>query len=165
MFRYVLVPAASLRPALCPAGTSHRKSCSLRSIRRFTHVHPSGLPLARRPRRERERLRILPWASHPAVTHDARQGGDGPADTGPDHTLTKRAPNRCDHSQRATSRRTTSLSSPYLSEQRVNAGHDQTCMGFQITLRKVRSFTSPTENQSTGSDHCSQALHFRRSTC
>src|SRR5680860_438047 len=76
-------PAASQRPALCPAGTSHRRSCSLRSIRRFTHVHPSGLPLARRPRMERERLRLLPWASHPAVTHDARQGGDGPADTGP----------------------------------------------------------------------------------
>jgi hypothetical protein len=29
----------------------------------------------------------LPRASHPAVTRDARQGGDGPSDTGPDHTL------------------------------------------------------------------------------
>src|SRR5680860_965204 len=99
-------PAASQRPALCPAGTSHRRSCSLRSIRRFTHVHPSGLPLARRPRMERERVRLLPWASHPAVTHDARQGGDGPADTGPDHTLINRTSNRHDHSRRATSRRT-----------------------------------------------------------
>src|SRR2546430_8413270 len=27
---------------------------------------------------ERERLRLLPWASHPTVTHDARQGGDDP---------------------------------------------------------------------------------------
>ena len=34
--------------------------------------------LARRPRMERERLRLLPWASHPTVTHDARQGGDDP---------------------------------------------------------------------------------------
>src|SRR3954454_12526006 len=59
----------------------------LRSIRRFTRVHPSGLPLARSPRMERERLRLLPRASHPTVTHDARQGGDDPFDTGPDHTL------------------------------------------------------------------------------
>lgn len=43
-------------------------------------------------RMERERLRLPPWASHPAVTHDARQGGDGPSDTGPDHTLVKLEP-------------------------------------------------------------------------
>src|SRR3954454_18332719 len=61
----------------------------LRSIRRFTRVHPSGLPLARSPRMERERLRLLPRASHPTVTHDARQGGDDPFDTGPGHTLIK----------------------------------------------------------------------------
>ena len=119
-------PAASQRPALCPAWTSHRRSCSLRSIRRFTHVHPSGLPLARRPRMERERLRLLPWASHPAVTHDARQGGDGPADTGPDHTLIKRASNRCDHSQRATSRRTTTLSMGVPFRPARQPGHHQT---------------------------------------
>ena len=34
-----------------------------------------------------KRLRLLPWASHPTVTHDARQGGDGPVDTGPGHTI------------------------------------------------------------------------------
>jgi hypothetical protein len=59
-------------------------------------------PLAHHSRMERERLRLLPWASHPTVTHDARQGGDGPADTGPDHTLINRASNRCNHSLRAT---------------------------------------------------------------
>ena len=32
------------------------------------------------------------WASHPAVTHNARQDGDGPLDTGPDHTFVKRPP-------------------------------------------------------------------------
>ena len=37
-------------------------------------------------------LRLLPWASHPAVTHNARQGGDSPLDTGPDHILVKRPP-------------------------------------------------------------------------
>ncbi len=41
---------------------------------------------------ERERLRLSPWASHPAVTRDARQGGDGPADTGPDHNLARQPP-------------------------------------------------------------------------
>lgn len=35
----------------------------------------------------------FPWASHPAVTHGARQGGDGPSDTGPDHTLIDQPPN------------------------------------------------------------------------
>ena len=34
----------------------------------------------------------FPWASHPAVTHDARQGGNGPSDTGPDHVLVKPPP-------------------------------------------------------------------------
>lgn len=33
------------------------------------------------------------WASHPAVTHDARQSRDSPTDTGPDHTLINRPPN------------------------------------------------------------------------
>ena len=59
---------------------------------------------------ERERLRLSPWASHPAVTHDARQGGNGPLNTGPDHTFINRTSNRHDHSPRATSRRTTAPS-------------------------------------------------------
>ena len=32
------------------------------------------------------------WASHPAVTREARQDRDGPPDTGPDHTLVIRLP-------------------------------------------------------------------------
>ncbi len=39
-----------------------------------------------------ENASALPWASHPAVTHNARQGGDGPLDTGPDHILVNRSP-------------------------------------------------------------------------
>jgi len=58
-------------------------------MRRFTHVHPSGLPLARSPRMERGPFGFFPGASHPTVTHDARQGGDDPFDTGPSHTLIK----------------------------------------------------------------------------
>jgi len=42
---------------------------------------PAGLLLACRPRMEREPLRLLPRASHPAVTRDARRGGDRPSRT------------------------------------------------------------------------------------
>ena len=44
---------------------------------------PAGLLLACRPRMGQGPLRLLPRASHPAVTRDARQGGDGPTRTGP----------------------------------------------------------------------------------
>ena len=75
-----------------------------RRHRGFTHVRPSpqdgwlpprsreasplpaGLLLARGPRMEREPLRLLPRASHPAVTRDARRGGDRPSRTGPSTT-------------------------------------------------------------------------------
>jgi hypothetical protein len=89
-------PAASQRLALYPAGTSHRRGPGSRSIRRFTSVHPSGLPLACSPRMERGRLRLLPRAPHPTVTRDTRQGGDGPADTEPGHTLINSTSKRYD---------------------------------------------------------------------
>src|ERR1035441_4752627 len=80
---------------------------------RFTCIHPSGLPLARHRWMEQQLLRLLPWASHPAVTRDARQGGDGPGtarmDTGPGHVFNKGTSKQRDHSQRATSRRTPPL--------------------------------------------------------
>ena len=66
-------------------------------------------------------LRLSPWASHPAVTHDARQDGDGPTDTGPDHILLPTS-NRCDHSSRATSRRTAAPSSTPPLRRRSNGG-------------------------------------------
>jgi hypothetical protein len=47
---------------------------------------PADLLLARRPRVEQGRLRLRPRASHPAVTRDARQGGDRPPRTGPGTT-------------------------------------------------------------------------------
>ncbi|MGI8311113.1 tetratricopeptide repeat protein [Saccharopolyspora hattusasensis] len=75
-------------------------------MRRFTYIHPSGLLLARCRWVEQQQLRLLPWASHPAVTHDACQGGDDPADTGPDHVFTRGTSKQRDHSHRATSRRT-----------------------------------------------------------
>ena len=54
-------------------------------------VHPSGLPLAHRPRMERGPFGFSPGFA-PTVTHDARQGGDDPFDTGPDHTLINEPP-------------------------------------------------------------------------
>jgi hypothetical protein len=48
-----------------------------RCLRGFTHVHPSGLPLACSPRMGREALGLELRAPHPAVTRDARRSRDG----------------------------------------------------------------------------------------
>jgi len=53
---------------------------------RKTNQPPAGLLLARGPRMEQRPLRLLPRAPHPAVTRDARQGGDRPSRTGPGTT-------------------------------------------------------------------------------
>src|SRR6478672_5077705 len=90
--------------SLYPAGTSHRRD-NLHEASSRVHSRspitpgllaaapgpgasplPAGLLLARRPRMEREPLRLLPRASHPAVTHDARRGGDRPSRTDPSTT-------------------------------------------------------------------------------
>lgn len=47
---------------------------------------PTGLLLACNPRMERGSLGLFPDASHPAVTRDARRGGDRPPRTGPSTT-------------------------------------------------------------------------------
>ena len=47
---------------------------------------PAGLLFACRPRMEPEPRRLRPRASHPAVTRDARRGGDRPSPTGPSTT-------------------------------------------------------------------------------
>ena len=69
---------------------------------------PAGLLLARGPRMEHEPLRLLPRASHPAVTRDARRGGDRPSRTGPGTTPSTSAepPNGASHLTQAPSRRT-----------------------------------------------------------
>lgn len=72
-----------------PATTSHRRGLGSRSIRRFTCVHPSGpFPLPVAPGWN-EGPSAFPWASHPTVTRDARQGGNGSTDTEPGHTFIK----------------------------------------------------------------------------
>ena len=60
------------RPGIPPAGVH-----LTRRHRRFTCVHPSGLPQPVTPGRNRGPW-AFPRASHPAVTRSARQGGDGP---------------------------------------------------------------------------------------
>jgi len=55
--------------------------------RRFTHVHPSGLPLTYAPGWIGGRFGFYPGASHPAVTSDARPGGDGPSNTCPGYVI------------------------------------------------------------------------------
>ena len=69
---------------------------------------PAGLLLARGPRMEREPLRLRPRASHPAVTRDARRGGDRPSRTGPSTTPSTSAepPNGASHFTHAPSCRT-----------------------------------------------------------
>lgn len=96
-------PAALLRPVPAtplkhPIGGGNRHEASTR----LHHIHPSpwhdrlphrnrggsgqllpaGLLLARDPWMEQGPLRLLPPASHPAVTRDARRGGDRPTRTG-----------------------------------------------------------------------------------
>ena len=70
----------SLRPRwnIPPAGVTFTKP-----QRRFTHVRPSRPSPRLWPPGGTGALGLLPRASHPAVTRDARQGGDGPPRTGP----------------------------------------------------------------------------------
>jgi hypothetical protein len=87
-----------------PAGTSHRRGALSRDVNESSSHSPitpdpaghrpeagnpqvpAGLLLPRRPRMEQEPLRLLPRASHPAVTRDARRGRDRPSRTGPGTT-------------------------------------------------------------------------------
>ena len=63
---------------------SFRWSTLTKPHRRFTLVHPSGLPLARLGRMARPLLRLSPCAPHPAVTSDARRRWGRALDTRPD---------------------------------------------------------------------------------
>jgi hypothetical protein len=74
-----------------PAGITFTKP-----QRRFTRFAHPGLLLACGPWAEQGPLGLLPRASHPAVTRDARQGGDRPTRTGPGTTpSTSAEPPQC----------------------------------------------------------------------
>lgn len=87
------VPTAPLEHPTC-GGHLHETSSEVHSRSPITPgelgARPSrkaqlsaGLLLACGPWMGHGPLRLLPRASHPAVTRDARQGGDGPTRTGP----------------------------------------------------------------------------------
>ena len=92
------VPTAPLEHPIC-GGHFHETSTRVHAIHpspqagwlpaqgREPHLQvPAGLLLARGPRMEHGPLRLLPRAPHPAVTRDARRGGDRPPRTGPGTT-------------------------------------------------------------------------------
>jgi hypothetical protein len=73
--------------SLNPATTSHHARLSFTGHQQgFTHVHPSGLPLAHAPGMEPAALRRSPRAPHPAVTGNARQGQGQAIEHGPGTT-------------------------------------------------------------------------------
>jgi len=73
-----LPPAASQRPVLDPSDTSHLRGCRCRSIRGFTYVHPSGLPLACDPRMERGPLGFSLKLPTPPLPATPVEVGTGP---------------------------------------------------------------------------------------
>ncbi len=120
-------PAASQRPVpTAPlthpigGGHLHEASSGVHSHSPITPRRPDAAPgpgsviASRRssprpqPRMEREPLRLVPRASHPAVTRDARRGGDRPSRTGPGTTpmASTTPPNGASHFTHAPSCRT-----------------------------------------------------------
>ena len=69
---------------------SIRGSASRSINQGFKRFHPSDLPLACDPRMETGTLGLEPRASHPALTGDARRGGDRPSSTSLKHALRHR---------------------------------------------------------------------------
>jgi hypothetical protein len=86
-----MLPVAACRfstASPAPRSSIHPPEAHLdETYRRFTHVHPSGLPLTYAPGWIKGRFGFCPEASHPAVTSDARPGGDGPSNTYPSYVI------------------------------------------------------------------------------
>jgi hypothetical protein len=70
--------ATSQRLVLHPGATFHLRGFRCRSIRGFTHVHPSGLPLACGPRMEREPLGFSLKLPTPPLPATPVEVGTGP---------------------------------------------------------------------------------------
>src|SRR5664280_433235 len=81
-------PAASQRPVPKPCAHNPPAGAWMTRCQREVHaIHPSGLPLACGSQVERELLGVR-RASDPAVTSDARRGGDRPLSPSPNtHNL------------------------------------------------------------------------------
>ena len=102
-------PAASQRQSLNPATTSHHARLSFTGHQQgFTHVHPSGLPLAHAPGVEPAALRLSPELRTPPSPAAHVRGGDRPSSTDLELPLNSHPSisNPVVHSMRATSRRT-----------------------------------------------------------
>ena len=101
-------PAASQRPV--PTPRCHIPSAGLtmtRHQRGFTHVHPSGLPLACSPRMEREPLGFHPGLRTPPLPATHARAGTGHRTLARNYTIDiSRPSNLRVHSTRATSCRT-----------------------------------------------------------
>ena len=95
--------------SLNPAATSHHARLSFTGHQQgFTHVHPSGLPLARAPGVEPVALRLSPELRTPPSPAAHVRGGDRPSSTDLELPLNSHPSisNPVVHSMRATSRRT-----------------------------------------------------------
>jgi hypothetical protein len=95
--------------SLNPATTSHQARLSFTGHQQgFTHVHPSGLPLARAPGMEPAALRLPPELRTPPSPAAHVEGGDRPSSTDLELPLNSHPSisNPVVHSMRATSRRT-----------------------------------------------------------
>jgi hypothetical protein len=85
-------PVASQRHVPTPRHTTSIDAglCFTKHQSRVQVLHPSDLPLAGRSRMEQEPLGLEPRASHPALTGDARRGGDRSSSTDLKHPLRHR---------------------------------------------------------------------------
>src|SRR5437763_8844679 len=95
--------------SLNPATTSHHARLSFTGHQQgFTHVHPSGLPLARATGMEPAALRLPPELRTPPSPAARVEGGDRPSSTDLELPLNSHPSisNPVVHSMRATSRRT-----------------------------------------------------------
>ena len=102
-------PTASQRQSLNPATTSHHARLSFTGHQQgFTHVHPSGLPLAHAPGVEPAAFRLSPELRTPPSPAAHVRGGDRPSSTDLELPLNSHPSisNPVVHSMRATSRRT-----------------------------------------------------------
>ena len=105
-------PAASSDQSLNPATTSHHARLSFTGHQQgFTHVHPSGLPLAHAPGMEPAALRLPPELRTPPSPATHVRGRDRPSSTDLELPLNSHPSisNPVVHSMRATSRRTANL--------------------------------------------------------
>ena len=96
---YIAGPAAATVLSDFGADVIKVEPTELGDAQRFTHVHPSGLPLTRRPRMDQGPLRLSPELRTPPLPATHVRGGDRATNTYPGYVIDDTADL---HSQRAT---------------------------------------------------------------